>query len=277
MKKISYALAFLALVSFANLSCKKKSKSDSDTNPNSNGSSSSSAPSCVLNSDGLTSTSYTSSDSYTYNSSGKVLTISNTNSYNSSVTTFTYDGDGNITKSAQSSSSYTTYEYTSGKISKSSIYSGGSLSNYTLYTYGSGTATLKQYTPSDQLIYMGEYTFSGNNISSLKGTSYNSSTGNVTVISQYTYTNYDSHYSADYFIQKTNPSLLFISQNNYQNLDLTTTVYTSTPNTITTSAYSNVYTYNTSGAVVKNVQTYTNSATSGATVSTLTYDYTGCN
>ncbi|HWZ23367.1 MAG TPA: hypothetical protein VNW06_11970 [Cytophagaceae bacterium] len=279
MKKTPYVLAFLAFFLLMNVSCKKKSKSDTDPNNSSNNSNTStSPPSCVLTSYGYTSTGFYINDTYTYNTDGSVNTRVDVDTYGTITDTYSYDTYGNLTKKAQSSSSYTTYEYTSGKISKFTDYVSSAISDYNLVDYQTGKTVVKQYNTSNQLTQMTEYSFSNNNTTSTKNTYYTPSTGAITSTFEFEYSNFDSNYSSDYFRQKTDKSILQPYQNNPKNITTTQIVYSS-PGVVSqtnTSSTSSVLTYNTSGAITKNVNSYTSSS-SGSSTFTQTYNYSNCN
>ena len=280
MKKISYFSIVLCLSVLTTLSCKKKTNdgtepsSTTNTNTNTN-----TAPNitCRLASTSYSSTSYSYTDTYSLNANGLVASDVFSNSVSSTTTknyTYTYDANGKVTKRDEGAGTYTTYEYTSGVISKYSYYASNTLSYYVTIEYQTGKTIIRYYNSSNQLTSLNEAVYSGDNVVSQTLTGYY--LGSVSSVFQYSYSNYDDKYDYNNY-DTTNPGLVKWSKNNARNSTTVLTIY-NTNGTVSSTrniAYSHVLIYNTSGLVTQRVTTETENSVS--TSNTTTYTYTNCN
>jgi hypothetical protein len=125
---------------------------------------------------------------------------------------------------------------------------------------------------------MREDFITGDNLTSIKFTYYTVPTTTVSNTLQYDFSNFDSKYTSTYFRAKADKSLPFVSKNNAQSSTITTLIYDSrgTVTNTSTSSYTFILTYNTSGAVIKSVATTTRSSSPTSSY-TQTFTYSGCN
>jgi hypothetical protein len=272
MKPNSNILILLFVLSIIIVSCKKK-KEEPFTLPE---------PTCLLTYIESSIPSYV-SNAYTYNSNNLTssFVIDNGSTVTTTNYTYTYDADNNVIKRDQGSGTYTIYEYSAGKLSGYTEYTSNTAGYSYTITYSTGKANVNMYSSTGNIYNVTEYTFTGDNLTTQKDTMYDNS-GNVSMIRQSNYSNFDDKYSVSHVRSKNDPIIrLSASKNNNATTTYSQTGYNAS-GTVTytmTGSYETTYTCNSSGVPTRIVTNYYSNYNGSISNSSSTSDltYSNCN
>jgi hypothetical protein len=199
---------------------------------------------------------------YEYDSNGKIKSsasrsVNGNNSTLGGTDKFEYDANGKVVKIINNDSTYTSFEYSNGKINKYSAYDHDTLNGYALHATKDTLHFIRFYDSKNNITFEINSTSSGLNITGYTFTTYNTS-GQIYYQGTYLFSNFDNNISGEYVLSLQNPELNYFtlaSKNNPMKGKAISTNYTNgvASNTYTEDlTYS--YTYNTQGLVTESLE-----------------------